>query len=511
MTSPDLPNTTDAQTPETPETPETSTAPVMDSPTDSAGLQQSAPDESSSVATSAAESLPDAEPAPAPPAAVTPAVIPTPAPIPSVSPAGATAPEPNAELMMTAATYGRVTEDGTVFVRTAEGEVSVGQYAAGTPAEGLAFFVRKYVDLRVEIDLTLTRLRDGRASTESATTLITRITEELATPKVVGDLAVLGAKSDELAAALETRKAVAAEQKARAKAEALAKREALVIEAESLAGSQQWKSTGDRFKSLLDEWKTLPRADRAKEQDLWKRFSTARSTFDKARRTHFAKLDAERSAAKGAKSAIIEQAEALATSTDWVRTAQTYRDLMAQWKAAPRGSRSDEDAMWARFRAAQDAFFTARTAALEIRDAELKENLLAKEALAAEAEALLPITDRTDMKAFSSALRAIQQRWERIGHVPRADKDRIDGRLRKVEDALKHHEQDKWRRSDPGARDRASGIVTQFRASLESLEAEHAKAVAKGDAVKAAALADRISSTKDLLAAAESTASEFNV
>ena len=410
------------------------------------------------------------------------------------------------ELHALAATHGRFAPDGNVFVTTPAGEVNVGQYAAGTPEEGFAFFIRKYVDLRIEIDLTLTRLRDGRANIDGATALITRIREEVATPKMVGDFKVLEAKAKELEAAIESRKAVIAEQKAKARAEALVKREAMVAEAEKLANSTSWKATGDRFKALLEEWKAAPRSDRAKEQELWKRFSTARSVFDKARRTHFAKLDADRGASKSIKNAIIEKAEALATSTDWNNTANTFRDLMTQWKNAPRGTRTDEDALWKRFRAAQETFFDARTQALAQRDVEFKANLEAKEALAAEAEALLPITD---VKAFKQGLRAIQERWEKIGHVPRNDKDRIEGRLRKVEEALRAHEKEQWRRSDPQARDRASGIVEQFRNSLATLEKDLEKAKAASDARKISDLESRIATTKSLLDAAESAASEF--
>lgn len=410
------------------------------------------------------------------------------------------------ELSALAATHGRFAPDGNVFVTTDAGEVNVGQYAAGTPEEGFAFFIRKYVDLRIEIDLTLTRLRDGRANVDAASSLITRIRSEIDTPKMVGDFKVLEAKAKELEAAIESRKAVIAEQKAKARAEALLKREAMVDEAEKLANSTSWKATGDRFKALLDEWKAAPRSDRAKEQELWKRFSAARSTFDKARRTHFAKLDADRNASKSVKSLIIDKAEQLASSTDWNNTANTFRDLMNQWKNAPRGTRSDEDALWKRFRAAQDAFFEARTKALAERDVEFKENLVRKEALAAEAEALLPIVD---VKAFKQALRSIQERWEKIGHVPRNDKDRVEGRLRKVEEALRNHEKEQWRRSDPQARDRATGIVEQFRNSLASLEKDLEKATSAGDARKSADLEARIATTKTLLAAAENAASEF--
>jgi hypothetical protein len=257
---------------------------------------------------------------------------------------------------------------------------------------------------------------------------------------------------------------------------------------------------------MLDEWKAIPRADRTKEQDLWKRFSTARSTFDKRRRQHFAQLDAERAEAKAVKETIVTEAEALSTSSDWGNTAAAYRDLMTRWKAAPRGARAEDDALWNRFRAAQDAFFNSRTQASSARDSEFGANLVAKEALVAEAEALLPITDADSAK---SALRSIHERWEKIGHVARADRDRIEGRLKKVEDAVRAQEDDKWRRSNPELRARAEQTVSQFRGSVEKLEKQRAEAEAKGDARKVAEAEKALVTTRMLLEAAERGLQEY--
>ena len=426
-----------------------------------------------------------------------------------VIPAAPQAPTHAAADHIAALSFGRAAEDGSVYVRTSAGDVLVGQYLAGTPQEGLASYALKYADLRVEIDLALTRTADGRATPESARALASRVRDVVAAPTMVGDIAALTALADQLEAVAAQRATVVAAERAAAKAAALARREEIVAIAAGLASSTVWKATGDQFKSLLDEWKTLPRADRSREQELWKQFSASRSAFDKARRTHFAKLDAERSAARAAKLALIAEAEALATSTDWNTTASAYRDLMAKWKAAPRGGRTDEEQWWNRFRAAQDAFFTARAAAMNARDESFRGNLAVKEALAAEAEALLPITDATDIKSVKAALRSIQDRWEKAGHVPRADKDRIDARLRRVEEALRKHDQEQWRRTDPAARERATGMVEQFRSSLSGLEQQRAAAQASGDARKTADLTDRIASTRLLLDAAERAAGEF--
>lgn len=400
----------------------------------------------------------------------------------------------------TTTTFGRAEADGTVYVRTASGEVSVGQYTIGTPEEGLAFFARKYDDLMAEVGLAKQRLADGKANPEGITQLITRIRAEVTTPKMVGDLAALEAAAVELESANAAKAAERQAQKAAQRAEALAKREALVVEAEGLSNSTQWKATGERFRTILEEWKALPHADRNSEQALWKRFSAARTHFDKARRTHFAARDAAASESKSIRTAIVEEAEALATSTDWVATMTKYRTLMDRWKAAPRGSRKDDDAMWERFRAAQQKFYDARNADLALRDESLKGNLEQKLALLVEAEALLPITD---LAAAKRALRSISERWEAAGHVPRNDKDRIEARLRKVEQAIRDIEQEEWRRSDPARKAFANDTASTFRAGVERAERELADARAKGETAKLGELEARVASAKALLEAAE--------
>lgn len=412
---------------------------------------------------------------------------------------------------MTEHDHGRVAEDGTVYVRRPDGEeVVVGQWAAGTPAEGLAFFERKYDGLRAEAELLLVRLKDGKASPDAVTTLTGKLRQTVETPNVVGDLAALSGLADQLDQAGAARKEAVAAARAAARARTVAERTAIVEEAESLAASTQWKSTGDRFKDLQAAWTALPRGDRSTrdvEQELWKRFSTARSAFDKARRAHFAQLDATRKEATSAKEALIARAEALSTSTDWADTSRAYRDLMDQWRAAPRAGRTEEDKLWARFRAAQDTFFEARTSSQSERDDDQRANARAKEELAVEAEALLPITDLATAK---NALRGIQDRWSAIGHVPRQDRDRLEGRLRRVEEAVRRQEDDQWRRTDPAKRALAESTVETFRASLAKLEAEADAAQAAGNARRAADLRSRAVSTRSLLAAAENSLAEYS-
>ena len=168
------------------------------------------------------------------------------------------------------------------------------------------------------------------------------------------------------------------------------------------------------------------RLDKATEDELWKRFSHARTTFDRKRRQHFGALDEQRSHARAVKERLIARAEELSASTDWAGTSNAFRDLMTEWKAAGRTARKEDDALWARFRAAQDTFFAARTAAHEETEAEFRGNLALKEALLEEAERLVPVRDA---QAARAALRDIQDRWEAAGKVPRADLGRVEARL----------------------------------------------------------------------------------
>ena len=106
---------------------------------------------------------------------------------------------------------------------------------------------------------------------------------------------------------------------------------------------------------------------------------------------------------------------------------------MAEWKAAGRAQKDADDTLWQRFRGAQDAFFARRNASFSERDAEFVANAEAKKALLAEAEKI----DTADPAAARAALRAIHERWEEIGKVPREEIRPLEARLRAVEDRVR--------------------------------------------------------------------------
>ena len=402
--------------------------------------------------------------------------------------------------------WGRVDETGTVYVRTAEGEVVVGSWQAGSPEEALAYFERKYEGLVVEIGLLERRVKTTDLSAKDAQTAIDHLRSQVDEHHAVGDLDALRGRLDKLVQTVESRREERKVQKAKQTDEAKHAKEALVAEAEELAQSEQWRSAGERLRALVDTWKGLPRLDRKSDDELWHRFSHARSAFSKRRKAHFASLDAQREDARKVKEKLVVEAEALSGSTDWATTAARYRDLMADWKAAGRAQREAEDELWNRFRGAQDVFFAARSEVFAERDAEQIENLKLKEELAVEAEKILPVTD---LKAARAAFRSVNERWEAIGHVPRDARPKVEGRMHAVERAIQEAEEAEWRRTNPEARARAAGLTGQLQDAVDKLQRQIDAARASGNDAKADKLGRELEGRQALLDQALKGLEEF--
>ena len=403
--------------------------------------------------------------------------------------------------------FGRVENDGTVLVKMPDGsEKQVGQWAAGDPNDGLAFYIRKYHEIENELSLALQRLKEGKGNADAVFKLIERVKTSLETPNFVGDLSILSTKIEELQVLAAVKKAEFSAAKAIAKEKAMEKRKQLVEEAEKLINSKQWKVTTQRFKEIVEEWKKLPHGAKSEEQALWKRFSSARSAFDKTRRQYFSTLESGRKEASKIKSEIVTQAKAIADSKEWNDTANKFRNLMAKWKSAPILERKEEQKLWKEFKLAQDVFFAARTAALSVLDEEHSKNLEAKKVLAEKAEKILPITD---IKSARQALKPIQEEWSKIGHVSRKDKDKIEARLKAVEEAIRNAEKNELNRTDPAKSARAQSTMELIEAKLIKTEKERESALSSGDTKKAEKLALTIESQKMLLEATKTALADF--
>lgn len=399
--------------------------------------------------------------------------------------------------------FGRVDDDGTAWVRTADGERQIGSWQAGDAAEGLAHFGRRYDDLSTEIALLEARLSAGSGDAKKTKTAAQALAETLPTAAVIGDIDALAARLQLVIEHSETAAAVAKQEKEVERAANTARKEELAAEAEHIGTeSTQWKHAGDRLREILDEWKTIRGVDRKVDDALWKRYSKARENFNRRRGAHFADLDRERGAAKTKKEELVTQAEALSSSTEWGPTASAFRDLLTEWKAAGRAPRDADDALWKNFKAAQDVFFAARNAAASERDAEFEANAAAKEELLGKYSNIDPAVD---LDAARAALRDLQEKWDALGKVPREKMQELEGRLRAIEKSVRDAVDAQWRRTDPEALARAA----QFRERVAQFEEQAEKATAAGKAKDAKRAQEQAQQWREWAEAAEGAVGEL--
>ncbi|UYK41595.1 DUF349 domain-containing protein [Microbacterium terricola] len=401
--------------------------------------------------------------------------------------------------------WGRVTDDGTVSVREGDQWREVGQFPDGSPAEALAYFERKYADLAAEVSLLEVRHRRGGASASDLRSTASGLREKVVGASAVGDLAGLDARlaalTDSLAAASETEAAAARE----AVDEAIRFRTDLVEKAEALAARDprgvQWKQASADLTSLFDQWQNHqqngPRLPKSIAQQLWKRFRDARAIVDKHRREFYAELDETHKAARDRKARLVERAEALAPRGEDAIGA--YRDLLEDWKSAGRAGKKADDALWARFKAAGDALYSARGEREAADAAASVEKIEAKSALLDEARV---IGDESDTAKARSLLTAVQRRWDDIGRIFPRDKERaLDDELRKIELAVRQREDTDWKRNNPETKARANDMTRQLTDAIAKLETELATAEASGDKAAIAAAREALSARQAWLKA----------
>jgi hypothetical protein len=367
--------------------------------------------------------------------------------------------------------FGRVDDDGTVWLITSDGERVIGSWQAGEHEAAYTHFGRRYDDLNTEVALMERRLASGSGDARKIKSAAAALAETLPTASVLGDVDALAARLNAIVEQADSHAAEERQKRDEHRAAQTARKEGLAAEAEDIAAnSTQWKSAGDRLREILDEWRTVTGLDRKTDDALWKRYSAARETFNRRRGSHFAELDRERVGTRQAKEALCERAEQLTDSTDWGGTAATFRDMLTEWKAAGRAAKDVDDALWRRFKAAQDKFFKARNAVNAERDAEFETNAAMKEALLTEAEAI----DLSDANAARNALRILGAKWDAVGKVPRERAPEFERRMKAVEKKVRDTASSGG--TDPEAQARAD----QFRVRAEQYEQQAAKAEAAG-------------------------------
>jgi hypothetical protein len=199
--------------------------------------------------------------------------------------------------------------------------------------------------------------------------------------------------------------------------ELCAKMEALAADTE--AGPEKASA---EMRALQERWKSVAAAPRSQAEALWTRFKTAQQQVYERCKDYFAQQAVERSDSLKKKEQLCEKAEALAQSTDWVRTAEAIKALQNEWKSIGPVTRGHEKSVWERFRAACDTFFTRRQHDLKQRKQDWSENLKRKEALVAEA---VQLSQSTEWEKAASRIKRLQVEWKAVGPVKKSKSDAI--------------------------------------------------------------------------------------
>jgi hypothetical protein len=221
----------------------------------------------------------------------------------------------------------------------------------------------------------------------------------------------------------------------------LAVQEELCKRMEELATVEDLPRAARELRELEERWKQASQAPREQAEAMWKRFKAARAVVRGRCKAHFAARAAERTDNLKKKEALLAEAESLADSSDWVKTAERLQALQAEWQAVGSVPRQQASALWARFRGACGRFFERRKLDRARRTTERKGNLEKKEALVAQAEAL---ATSADWEKAQAEVKRLQAEWKTIGPVRKDRSDAIWQRFRQACDQVF----DRYRRRD---------------------------------------------------------------
>jgi hypothetical protein len=203
--------------------------------------------------------------------------------------------------------------------------------------------------------------------------------------------------------------------------------EDLCRKAEALAGVADAADAARQVRDLQEQWKRASAVPRDKAQGLWERFKKASDEVHARAEAHLAEQATERAANLQRKEALSQQAEALVDSTDWIKTAEAIKQLQEQWKTIGAVPRGHEKAVWERFRAACDRFFTRRRDDLLQRKEQWAGNLAQKEALIARVDAL---AESGDWDRAVEEVKRIQAEWKTVGPVKKTRSEEVWQRFR---------------------------------------------------------------------------------
>lgn len=379
--------------------------------------------------------------------------------------------------------FGRVDESGNVYLLDNGIERLIGSQPSMSIEDAVKFYQKRFDDLHSNVRLLEQRLK-ANADAKSILKSAKKISADLESPNVLGDVQSLRDRVKSIEAQLSNLVAKLDQEREQAVAEAISFREKLVAAAEAIVAKDSskinYKQSSLKMSELLTQWQTHQkegiRIPKSQADALWKRLATARNTFETNKRSFFSNQDKLIKASKTAKTDIVLKAEALVAKG--AEAVSEYKALLSSWKGLPKSKSSSDDALWERFKAAGDAIYAAKAEKNSVEEAEFASNLEVKLNLLSEAEALDP---EKDLDVAKAAMKSIQSRWEKAGKVPRDSVRKIEDRLRAVETKIRNIEQENWRKSDPTTIDRTNSLRGQLESSIAKLEKQILDAKQNGD------------------------------
>ena len=193
------------------------------------------------------------------------------------------------------------------------------------------------------------------------------------------------------------------------------------IQTATISTVKEWEEQTQVVLNIQEEWRKLGFASKKVNTALFERFRNICDSFFQTKAEFFKAIKEEQSENLAKKTALCEKAEALKDSTDWRSTTDLLVKLQQEWKEIGPVNRKNSNAIWERFRAACDAFFTAKEKAVGGERNEEKANLNKKREIL---EKLQQLKDNL-AEATPDQVRALMSEWKEIGHVPFKEKDKL--------------------------------------------------------------------------------------
>ncbi len=205
------------------------------------------------------------------------------------------------------------------------------------------------------------------------------------------------------------------------------------IDLEAINSFNEWTTKTEEIIALQAQWKTIGYGPQKLNVKIFERFRAACDKFFTAKAEYYKTAKDNLNSNLAIKQELCEKAEALADSTDWKATTDALVAMQKQWKEVGAVPKKFSDSLWERFRAACDKFFEAKKNATSSQYNEQNENLAKKRAIVERLAAINPDEAEGDIRP---TLRAAQEEWNAIGHVPFKEKDAIYKALREQMDRL---------------------------------------------------------------------------